>query len=94
MKIKSIRHRGLKRLVLKGDEREVRADMVRRIQNVLTILMAAQNLQSVLGYPGWRLHELSGDRKGTWSISLTGNWRITFEILEDEINKLDLEDYR
>ena len=43
MKIRSIRHRGLKRLVLKGDDREIRPDMVKRIQNVLTILMAAKS---------------------------------------------------
>jgi proteic killer suppression protein len=83
----------LKRLVQKGDDREIRPDMVKRIQNVLTILIGAQNLQSLRGYPGWRLHELSGDRKGTWSISVSGNWRITFELVEAEISNLDLEDY-
>jgi proteic killer suppression protein len=55
--------------------------------------MAAQNLQSVRNYPGWRLHELAGDRRGTWSISVAGNWRITFELVDDEITNLDLEDY-
>ena len=43
--------------------------------------------------PGWRLHRLRGDRSGAWSISVSGNWRITFELRNDEIWNLDLEDY-
>jgi proteic killer suppression protein len=93
MNIRSVRHRGLRRLIQQGDNREIRPDMVKRIQHVLTILMAAPSLQSVRGYPGWRIHELSGNRKGTWSISVTGNWRITFELVDNEIGNLDLEDY-
>jgi plasmid maintenance system killer protein len=43
--------------------------------------------------PGWRVHQLAGDRAGTWSISVSGNWRITFGIERGEITNLDLEDY-
>jgi proteic killer suppression protein len=67
--------------------------MVKRVRNVLAALISAEDLRGVRGMPGWRIHELSGDRKGTWSISVTGNWRITFELVDDEIRNLDLEDY-
>ena len=43
--------------------------------------------------PGWRVHRLSGDRKGTWSISTSENWRITFEEQDGYLDLLDLEDY-
>ena len=38
-------------------------------------------------------HKLTGDRGGTWSLHVTGNWRITFRIEDDEIVELNLEDY-
>jgi proteic killer suppression protein len=43
--------------------------------------------------PGWRLHRLRGDRAGTWSISLSGNWRVTFRVEDGAIHDLNLEDY-
>ena len=45
------------------------------------------------GSPGWRVHQLTGDRAGTWSVSVSGNWRITFSVAGDEVYDLDLEDY-
>ncbi|CUS38078.1 conserved hypothetical protein [Candidatus Nitrospira nitrificans] len=43
--------------------------------------------------PGWWVHQLSGDRKGAWSISTSGNWRITFAEENGYVDDLDLEDY-
>jgi toxin HigB-1 len=45
--------------------------------------------------PGWKVHRLTGDRKGTWSLTVTRNWRLTFRIdrTEGEIFDLDYEDY-
>jgi len=50
-------------------------------------------MDNLNGPPGWRIHLLTGDRAKTWSISASGNWRITFEIEGGEISDLDLEDY-
>jgi len=50
-------------------------------------------MSGVHGLPGWRIHRLSGDRAETWSISVSGNWRITFDLDDDEIHNLNLEDY-
>jgi proteic killer suppression protein len=93
MRIRTIRHRGLKRLIEEDDERGIRPDLARRVRNILAALIAAQNLDGVNGPPGWRIHQLTGDRAGIWSISASGNWRITFELDENEIRNLDLEDY-
>ena len=67
--------------------------MAGRVRNVITALVSAETLDEVRGPPGWRIHRLSGDRAGTWSVSVTGNWRVTFRIVADEIADLDLEDY-
>lgn len=63
------------------------------MRNVLSVLLAAADINGVKGPPGWRVHQLSGDRAGAWSISVSGNWRITFEARASEILNLDLEDY-
>jgi proteic killer suppression protein len=93
MKLKSIRHRGLKRLIEDDDDREIRRDLANRARRILTALIAAVNMDGVAGPPGWRIHQLTGDRAGTWSISVSGNWRITFTLDDDEICNLNLEDY-
>ena len=53
---------------------------------------SADELKSIVA---WRAHQLSGDRKGVWSLTVTRNWRITFRIDESEkaIIDLDYEDY-
>jgi len=93
MRIRSVQHRGLKRFIEEDHTRELRPDLVGRIRRVITALVLAPTAQNILGPPGWRIHQLTGDRAGTWSISVSGNWRITFRVEADEITELDLEDY-
>ena len=93
MDIKSVRHKGLKRLIEDDDERGVRGDLIARVRNVLTALIAAKDMDAVEGPPGWRIHQLSGDREDEWSISVSGNWRLTFLIDQGQVADLDLEDY-
>ena len=93
MQIRSVRHKGLKRFVEDDDDRGVRRDLVGRVRNILAVLISAADMDGVQGPPGWRVHRLVGDRAGTWSISVSGNWRITFDIDAGEICNLDLEDY-
>ena len=66
---------------------------MRRVRNILAALIAAEEMSGVGGPPGWRAHQLSGNRAGTWSISVSGNWRITFDLEDREICNLNLEDY-
>jgi len=93
MQIWSIHHKGLKHFVEDNDVRGIRRDLVDRIRKVLAVLVSAEDMSGVEGPPGWRSHQLFGDRAGTWSISVSGNWRITFYIENNEIYNLDLEDY-
>lgn len=80
--------------MLEDDEsRGLRPDLVRRIRHILAMLLTAPDLSKLSGPPGWRVHQLTGNRAGTWSLSVSGNWRITFELKDGEIHNLDLEDY-
>jgi proteic killer suppression protein len=93
VRIGTIRHRGLKRLIEKDDGRGIRPDFVNRVRNIVAALISAQDMNGVKGPPGWRVHRLTGDRAGTWSISASGYRRVTFNLEDGEICNLDLEDY-
>lgn len=93
MKIRSVRHKGLKRYIEDDDAKGIRPDLINRVRNILAMLISAADMDGISGPPGWRIHRLTGDRIGTWSISASGNWRITFELEGGEISNLDLEDY-
>ena len=94
MRIRTVRHRGLKRLLESNDARELSGNQASRIRNILAFVIAAPAVGELRGGPpGWRIHRLTGDRAGTWSFSVSGNWRITFELEGGEIVNLDLEDY-
>jgi proteic killer suppression protein len=93
MNIRGVRHKGLKRFIESDDSRGIRPDMVDRVRKILTALIAARNIDAFAGPPGWRVHQLIGDRAGTWSVSVSGNWRITFAVADDDVFDLDLEDY-
>ena len=68
-------------------------DLVNRARNILTALVAAADMQGVQVLPAGGFIVSSGDREGTWSVSVSGNWRITFNLEGGDITNLDLEDY-
>ena len=90
--IRSFRHRGLRRLYERGDPSRVSADQLNRITLALADLDAASKPSDV-DLPGYRLHPLRGDLKGLWSISISGNWRITFRFEAGDVHDVDLVDY-
>lgn len=90
--IKSFRHKGLKQLFETGRSRSVSADLTRRLIRQLDFLNRATSATD-MNLPGYRLHELKGARKGTWSITVSGNWRLTFGFEGEDARDVDLEDY-
>lgn len=95
MIIRSVRHRGLKRLIEDNQTRGLRPDLMNRIRNILTALILAEDMVTFRASapPGWRVHQLTGNRQDTWSVSTSGNWRMTFVEEDGYIDLLDLEDY-
>jgi proteic killer suppression protein len=69
--------------------------VVEKVRNILTFLQEMEDAQELRDVPSWNAHQLTGDRKGSWSLTVTRNWRITFRIdqTEGEILDLDYEDY-
>ena len=95
MIVRSVRHRGLRRLLEDDTPRFLPSELADRIRRILTVLVLAENVDDfIAGAPsGWRVHRLSGDRQGEWSVSVSGNRRITFEEVDGCIERLHLEDY-
>ncbi len=95
MKVKSFEHKGLKRLYEKGQVQGVPPDSRGKLKNMLGFLDAMSDLQE-LKTPAlmWKAHELKGDRKGTWALSVTANLRLTFRVDgQGQLCDLNLEDY-
>ena len=90
--IKSIRHKGLKRLYETGSAAGVQVSHARRLRLQLAALDSAQVVEDI-DIPGFRLHPLKGESKGRWSIFVNGNWRLTFEFDQGNVHLLDYEDY-
>ena len=95
MVIRSVRHRGLRRLLEDDNSRFLRQDLIGRVRRILTVLVLAEDIDRFTADapPGWRVHRLSGDRQHEWSVSVSGNWRMTFEEEDGYIDRLNLEDY-
>ena len=90
--IKSIRHKGLRKFYDSGSKSGINASHAKRLRLQLAALDTAIEIED-LDIPGFRLHELSGKQKGRWSITVNGNWRLTFEFQENHVYLLDYEDY-
>ena len=86
--IRSLKHRGLKRLFERDDRSGIRPDLVDTVQEILTVLDDAATPQE-LNLPGYRLHPLKGDLKGFWSVTVRANWRIIFVLKEQTLLTLN-----
>jgi len=95
MKIRNVVHRGLRRFMQRNDPSGLAAAAVERVRNILTFLQEMEDARELRDVPSWKAHQLTGDRKGIWSLTVTRTWRITFRIdpAEGEIFDLDYEDY-
>lgn len=90
--ILSFKHRGLKRLFDRSDHSLIAADLIHRVENILSTLDAADAPQA-LDLPGYRLHRLKGDRRGYWAVTVRANWRIIFRFESGDALDVELVDY-
>lgn len=94
MEIESIRHKALRVFAETGKPKGLPGNLVVRLRNMLAWLDAIEEEDELLAPPNFGAHQLSGDRQGVWSLTVTRNWRMTFRINEGlAIEDLDLEDY-
>jgi proteic killer suppression protein len=90
--IKSFKHKGLKKLFEEDIRSGVKIAHVDRLLDILDRLNAAADIRD-MRYPGSGLHELKGNRKGDWSVYVSGNWRITFKFQNGDAYDVNYEDY-
>jgi proteic killer suppression protein len=90
--IRTFRHKGLDRFFSNSERRGIDAKQADRIRRILDRLDAAVKPED-MNLSGLKFHGLSGSRKGTYSVWVSGNWRITFEFDGGDAVKVNLEDY-
>ena len=93
MPIQSFRHKALQRLFEDGDARGLPPGQTQKLLDVLAALDTAAAANEVGLFPGWRLHPLKGGRKGFWSVTITGNWRVIFRFDKGDAFAVDFIDY-
>ena len=90
--IRHFKHKGLARFFRTGSTAGIRGSHVNKIRLILARLNASANIRD-MDLPGLRLHALKGDRSGIWSVTVSGNWRITFRFIDGDAEVVDYEDY-
>ena len=95
MKIRNFLHKGLKKLYVEDSAKGVPPDTVDKLRKMFAFLDDMKDPDEVRSLALWKAHTLTGDRKGAWSLSVTGNRRLTFLVdhEEREVCDVDLEDY-
>lgn len=90
--IKSFKHKGLKIFFDTGKTAGIQDKHKKKLRLQLAALDTATVIED-MDLPGYNLHELKGNRKGTWSITVNGNWRMTFEYKNGDAYIINYEDY-
>ena len=90
--IKNFKHKGLERFYKTGSTAGIQAKHQNRLRLILSNLDQAEAIDD-MDLSGLRLHELSGDRKGIWSVTVNGNWRVTFRFIGRDAEIVNYEDY-
>ena len=90
--IKSFRHKGLELFFKTGSKAKINAAHASKLQRQLLALNRASKPED-MNIPGWRLHPLQGDLLNFWSISVSGNWRLTFKFEDEHAVLVDYQDY-
>ena len=90
--IGGFRHKGLRQLFEDDVSKGVNPDHVRKLKQILFVLQAAEGVEA-LNLPTFRLHALTGDLKGFWSVTVRANWRVIFRFEDGKAFDIDLVDY-
>ena len=90
--IRSFKHKGLERFFLKGTKSGIQAKHALKLRLILGRLNASVSSQD-MNLLGLYLHQLSGERDKTWSVRVSGNWRVTFRFIAGDVEIVNYEDY-
>ena len=90
--VESFKHKGLREFFETGNKKGINPEHAAKLARILDRLDASM-LPSDMHLPGFRLHQLSGAEKGTWSVWVSGNWRVTFKFEGEDAIDVDYRDY-
>ncbi|MCL4872179.1 MAG: type II toxin-antitoxin system RelE/ParE family toxin [Anaerolineae bacterium] len=90
--IKDFKHKGLEKFFLTGSKAGIQATHASKLRLILARLHVSSSPRD-MNLPGLALHELKGDRQGTWSVKVSGNWRVTFRFDGPDATVVNYEDY-
>ena len=90
--IRSFRHRGIERFFRTGSKAGIQPKHGDKLRLQLFALDNARQ-PGDMNAPGWKLHSLSGELKGGWAVSVSGNWRLTFRFEGEDAVQVDYQDY-
>jgi proteic killer suppression protein len=95
VRIRNFAHKGLREFYTDDSTRGIPTDAADKLRKMLAFLENMADAEELRSLPSWKVHMLSGDRKGIWSLSVTRNRRLTFRIdaPENEVCDVNLEDY-
>ena len=90
--IRSFRHKGIEKFFLTGSKAGIQPKHALKLNEQLTLLNAATRPEH-MNVPGWKFHALSGDLAAHWAVSVSGNWRLTFQVDGEDAVLVDYRDY-
>lgn len=90
--LKSFKHKGLRLFYETGSTKGIQSEHVKKLRMRLFALDTASEIEDI-NLPGFTLHPLQGDKEGTWSIKVSGNWRVTFTFENGDVYIVNYEDY-
>ncbi len=95
MKIRNVIHKALRRFIEDDDASGLQAAVIEKLRRMISFLQDMEREDELRTVPAWKAHQLTGDRKGIWSLFVTKNWRLTFRVDREDIEIIDLdyEDY-
>ncbi|MDO4642508.1 MAG: type II toxin-antitoxin system RelE/ParE family toxin [Cardiobacteriaceae bacterium] len=89
--IKSFAHKGLEKFFVSGNSAGIQSAHASKLRRILSVLDELTDITQLRGL--WRCHQLQGDRYPQWSLSVSGNWRITFDLRDGDVYIVNYEDY-
>ena len=85
-------HKGLKDFFESGSKKGIQPEHAPKLGRMLDRLDASTSPQD-MNLPGYRLHPLKGDKQDIWSVTVNGNWRMTFKFEGQDAYLIDYQDY-
>lgn len=89
--IKSFKHGGLQKFFELGTTKGIQVNHEKKLGRMLAFIDEIEDIEEIR--PFWKCHQLKGNRSTIWSLSVSGNWRLTFEFKDGNAYILDYEDY-